>query len=323
MSATNDFTLGTNKGITLTGNGTIEVTSSNTMTFDGIITDSGNLTKSGSGTLVLGGANQNDGTITVNAGILEISDQYSLGSSSGGTVVADGASLKITDAITITNESLTLNGNGVSNGGALQTSKFFWVNYINRNYHYWFGYNDKYNDGNLTFDGRLTAGANDYDLTITGGDGTIRPSGGLVLNSGTLTMSASGTFFAENSSTYSGGTTVTAGAIQYGANDAFGTGDITMTGGKFYTSDVSDFTIDENLNLQGSITLGNSGDSNTITFSGTNTLTGNTTASIDSALSMAAIDDGSNTYNFIKSGSGTLTWIKWLLETMVMTELQQ
>ena len=100
---------------------------------------------------------------------------------------------------------------------------------------------------------------------------------------------------------------MTAGAIQYGANDAFGTGDITMTGGKFYTSDVSDFTIDENLNLQGSITLGNSGDSNTITFSGTNTLTGNTTASIDSALSMAAIDDGSNTYNFIKSGSGTLT----------------
>ena len=69
------------------------------------------------------------------------------------------------------------------------------------------------------------------------------------MNSGNLTMSATGTFFAENSSTYSGGTTVTAGAIQYGNNDAFGTGDITMTGGKFYTSDASDFTIDENLNL--------------------------------------------------------------------------
>ena len=144
LSATNDFTLGTNKGITLTGNGTIEVTSSNTMTFDGIITDSGNLTKSGSGTLVLGGANQNDGTFTVNAGILEISYQYSLGSSSGGTVVADGASLKITDAITITNESLTLNGNGVSNGGALQR-KFLWDNYINRQHYYsWFGYYNKY-----------------------------------------------------------------------------------------------------------------------------------------------------------------------------------
>ena len=307
LSATNDFTLGTNKGVTLTGNGTIEVTSSNTMTFDGIITDSGNLTKSGSGTLVLGGANQNDGTITVNAGILEISDQYSLGSSSGGTVVADGASLKITDAITIANESLTLNGNGVSNGGALQTTNSSGLITLTGTTTIGSDTTININDGNLTFDGRLTAGSNDYDLTITGGDGTIRPSGGLVLNSGTLTMSASGTFFAENSSTYSGGTTVTAGAIQYGANDAFGTGDITMTGGKFYTSDVSDFTIDENLNLQGSITLGNSGDSNTITFSGTNTLTGNTTASIDSALSMAAIDDGSNTYNFIKSGSGTLT----------------
>ncbi len=308
LSATNDFTLGTNKGITLTGNGTIDVASSNTMTFDGIITDSGNLTKSGSGTLVLGGANQNDGTITVNAGILEISDQYSLGSSSGGTVVADGASLKITDAITITNESLTLNGNGVSNGGALQAANTSGTITLSGSATT-LGSDTTINidDGNLTFGGRLTAGANNYDLTITGGDGTIRPSGGLVLNSGTLTMSATGTFFAENSSTYSGGTTVTAGAIQYGNNDAFGTGAITMTGGKFYTSDASDFTIDENLNLQGSITLGNSGDSNTITFSGTNTLTGNTTASIDSAVSMAAIDDGSNTYNLIKSGSGTLT----------------
>ena len=308
LSATNDFTLGTNKGITLTGNGTIDVASSNTMTFDGIITDSGNLTKSGSGTLVLGGANQNDGTITVNAGILEISDQYSLGSSSGGTVVADGASLKITDAITITNESLTLNGNGVSNGGALQAANTSGTITLTGSATT-LGSDTTINidDGNLTFGGRITAGANNYDLTITGGDGTIRPSGGLVLNSGTLTMSATGTFFAENSSTYSGGTTVTAGAIQYGNNDAFGTGDITMTGGKFYTSDASDFTIDENLNLQGSITLGNSGDSNAITFSGTNTLTGNTTASIDSAVSMAAIDDGSNTYNLIKSGSGTLT----------------
>lgn len=308
LSATNDFTLDANKGITLTGNGTIDVTSSNTMTFDGIITDSGNLTKSGSGTLVLGGANQNDGTITVNAGILEISDQYSLGSSSGGTVVADGASLKITDAITITGESLTLNGNGVSNGGALQAANTSGTITLTGSATT-LGSDTTINigDGNLTFGGRITADANNYDLTITGGDGTIRPSGGLVLNSGTLTMSATGTFFAENSSTYSGGTIVTAGAIQYGNNDAFGTGDITMTGGKFYTSDASDFTIDENLNLQGSITLGNSGDSNAITFSGTNTLTGNTTASIDSAVSMAAIDDGSNTYNLIKSGSGTLT----------------
>ena len=308
LSATNDFTLGANKGISLTGNGTIDVASSNTMTFDGIITDSGNLTKSGSGTLVLGGANQNDGTITVNAGILEISDQYSLGSSSGGTVVADGASLKITDAITITNESLTLNGSGVSNGGALQAANTSGTITLTGSTTT-LGSDTTINidDGNLTFGGLITAGANNYDLTITGGDGTIRPLAGLVLNSGTLTMSATGTFFAENSSTYSGGTTVTAGAIQYGNNDAFGTGAITMTGGKFYTSDASDFTIDENLNLQGSITLGNSGDSNAITFSGTNTLTGNTTASIDSAVSMAAIDDGSNTYNLIKSGSGTLT----------------
>ena len=85
------------------------------------------------------------------------------------------------------------------------------------------------------------------------------------MNSGTLTMSATGTFCREQQYLfwryYSD-----CWCIQYGNNDAFGTGAITMTGGKFYTSDASDFTIDENLNLQGSITLGNSGDSNTITF---------------------------------------------------------
>ena len=90
LNTTGDFTLGSNKGITMTGNGTINVNSSTTLTFDGIITDSGNLTKSGAGTLVLGGSNQNDGAISINAGILEISNQYSLGTDTDGTTVADG-----------------------------------------------------------------------------------------------------------------------------------------------------------------------------------------------------------------------------------------
>ena len=105
-------------------------------------------------------------------------------------MVADGASLKITDAITIANESLTLNGNGVSNGGALQTTNSSGLITLTGTTTIGSDTTININDGNLTFDGRLTAGSNDYDLTITGGDGTIRPSGGLVLNSGTLTMSA-------------------------------------------------------------------------------------------------------------------------------------
>ena len=307
LNTTADFTLGSNKGITMTGNGTINVNSSTTLTFDGIITDSGNLTKSGAGTLVLGGSNQNDGAISVNAGILEISNQYSLGTDTDGTTVANGATLKITDAVTIANEALTLNGTGVSNAGALQTTHSSGTVLLTGSTTLGSDTTINVGNGNLRFDQAIASGSDSYDVTFTGNGGEIRTAGGININSGSVTMSASGTLFSETANSYSGGTTISSGSLLYGANDAFGTGAITMTGGKFYTTDATAYNINENLNIQGSIILGNTGASNSTTFSGTNTLTGNASATIQSSVSMAAIDDGSNSYNFSKLGSGTLT----------------
>ena len=307
LNTTADFTLGSNKGITMTGNGTINVNSSTTLTFDGIITDSGNLTKSGAGTLVLGGSNQNDGAISINAGILEISNQYSLGTDTDGTTVANGATLKITDAVTIANEALILNGTGVSNAGALQTTHSSGTVLLTGSTTLGSDTTINVGNGNLRFDQAIASGSDSYDVTFTGNGGEIRTAGGININSGSVTMSASGTLFSETANSYSGGTTISSGSLLYGANDAFGTGAITMTGGKFYTTDATAYNINENLNIQGSIILGNTGASNSTTFSGTNTLTGNASATIQSSVSMAAIDDGSNSYNFSKLGSGTLT----------------
>src|SRR5210317_1836190 len=71
LTTTATFTLGTNKGITMTGTGTIN-TSTGTLSYGGVTTGSGNLTKSGSGTLILSGANGHTGDLNITSGTATI-----------------------------------------------------------------------------------------------------------------------------------------------------------------------------------------------------------------------------------------------------------
>ena len=91
LNTTADFTLGTNKGITLTGAGTINTNTSNTFTYCGVITGSGAITKTGSGTLKLTGNNNYSGTTTVNEGKLDVYTSNSLGS--GNLLLGDATTL--------------------------------------------------------------------------------------------------------------------------------------------------------------------------------------------------------------------------------------
>ena len=78
-----------------------------------MIQDTGNnlsLTKTGSGTLTLSGANTYSGVTLVNAGTLTIQYQSSLGSSSAGTTVADGAALYLAGSGYTIAEPLSLAG---------------------------------------------------------------------------------------------------------------------------------------------------------------------------------------------------------------------
>jgi len=72
-------------------------------------TNTGGLTKSGSGTLTLSGANNYSGATAVNAGALNLQNSSALGSSSGVTV-ASGATLQLQGGTTITGKPLTLAG---------------------------------------------------------------------------------------------------------------------------------------------------------------------------------------------------------------------
>jgi autotransporter-associated beta strand protein len=79
-------------------------------TISGVLSGATTVTKNGSSRLTLTGTNTYSGITNVNAGILNIQNNSALGTTANGTVVASGARLQLENNITVTGESLTLNG---------------------------------------------------------------------------------------------------------------------------------------------------------------------------------------------------------------------
>jgi autotransporter-associated beta strand protein len=202
--ATGSFvTLGTN---TLTTGGDDTSTS-----YAGTISGDGGLTKKGTGTFTLTGANTYKGLTSVSAGVLNVQDADALGTDDAGTTVTSGAALEVEGDITIASEALTLNGGGVSSGGALRS-----VSGDN-------SYDGDITLGNaarinadtgssLTVGGTVASGA--FLLTVGGaGDTTFD---GIISGTiaGGLTKDGAGTATLSAVNTYSGATTVSAGTLK-------------------------------------------------------------------------------------------------------------
>jgi autotransporter-associated beta strand protein len=132
----------------------------------GILAGPGTVTKNTSGTVTLSGSNIYTGSTTISAGTLQVNTNNALGTSAGGTTVANGAVLTLNGVNYTTAEPLTLNGSGISNGGALA------------------------NIGTSTFAGPINAATN---ATINAGGGTLTLTGGLTKNGTTLTIAGGGT----------------------------------------------------------------------------------------------------------------------------------
>ncbi len=121
--ANGNFTLGQASGgtgaVTMAGtmdlNGgvrTITVKNGSDTISAAIGSSGGGITKEGTGTLTLSGANSYTGAVTVNAGILAVSNATGLGpTTSSNTTVNSGATLQVSGSITI-NEKINLNGTG-------------------------------------------------------------------------------------------------------------------------------------------------------------------------------------------------------------------
>ncbi|QQE12264.1 autotransporter-associated beta strand repeat-containing protein [Planctomycetota bacterium] len=333
-SILNNATLAFNRSDDLTysnlilGIGSLVKEGSGTLTLSGTNTYSGG-TNINAGTVVVSGGNaiSDSGTVTladVSGATLQLNADETIGSlagggSTGGEVSLQSYTLTIGDAndtifggtiagtgyfTKVGAGTLTLSGSNTYSGGMTLSAGGIAV-----------GNDNAIGTGSLTVDGAsdLSAGASSIslanaftlndDLTVTGDndltlDGVISGTSGLIKEGvGTLTLSST--------NTYSGGTTLSAGGITVGNDDAIGTGSLTVSGVSELSAGISSVTLGNAVTLNDDLTI--TGD-NDLTLDGvisgtsgltkegisTLTLTGQNTYSGGTTLSGGAVIAGSD-----------------------------
>jgi len=298
---------------TLNGPGTLNVgnngTGVGTLTLAGTVADggsAGSLTKSGSGTLVLPTANTYTGTTTVSAGVLRITHGQALGTTAGGTVVADGAALQLDGNIAVGSELLTIGGQGISSTGALRnvSGNNSWAGNITTAS----GVQSRIHSdaGKLTVTGNITSpGVNTLVLSGEGAGEVSGAIGGVHQ----LTKLGSGTWALSGTNTYTTVTNVSAGTLIANSPNALGTAAVGSVVSSGATLDVrADVGNEAITSLAGS---GVGGNGALITSTGTGrvggavTLTGDTTLGGGGSLALDGAIGG--THAMTKTGAGTVT----------------
>ena len=135
-------------------------------TYAGVIGGGGNVSKAGTGTWTLTGANNYTGTTTVNGGggILEVGNNTALGTTAGNTLVNLNGTLRLLNGVNVGAEALGLVGPGANAAnGALAVAA----------------------GGTASYAGLITLNASS---TITANGGTLTLTGGIVKNGVTLTF---------------------------------------------------------------------------------------------------------------------------------------
>jgi autotransporter-associated beta strand protein len=252
------------------------------------------LAKTGSGTQTLSGASTYSGTTSVNAGTLNVQNASALGSTAGNTVVASGASLEIQGGINVS-EPLTLNGTGVSGGGALRN--------INSN-NYWSGAITL--ASNATIGGSSSGGGN--ELVLFGATGETGGARSLTINGGiSLVMQSAA------ANTYTGTTYVLGAALRPRRTGDNGTiiGPLVIGDGSISSAVLLDTSnqladsVDVTVNANGTLALGPFGSvSETIDeLSGNGVVEGAAAGATDS-LAVGA-NNGSSTFSGVIQNAGS------------------
>ena len=308
----------TTTGYTLSG-GTINLSgtsaAANTLTIDGgsstasissVLTGTNGLTKAGTGTLNLSGANTYSGTTAVSAGTLQLGSGTALGTSS--MSITAGAALDLAGVTMVNANALTVNGTGISNNGVLINSSTTTASYRGA---ITLGSDSTItaDTGNITLTGGITT-ASGKSLTINGvKDVTV--STVKITGAGGLTKSGNGRLNLNFANDFTGGLTINGGTVSLGY-----TGALNATAGSenavtFGSGSTGTLSLNGNnatiASLNTNPTPGTTFVQNGSTSAGTATLTiGNSTNS--NSTFAGVIQNGSTGVLALnKAGTGTLT----------------
>ena len=228
------------------------------VTFSGRISDKiasnyTDISKTGTGTVILSADNTYAGSTTVSAGTLQIAHQDGLGESSSNTsntttTINSGATLAFNNSSAMTvYENLNLSGTGDSGLGAIDII-----------------------DGSHSIQGTIAL-STASTIDVSSSDDTLTLNG-VVSGSNALTKSGTGALKLGASNTYSGNTTVSAGSLYLNnsTGSAVGSGNLSVASGAyvFGTGSISGSLT----NLSGTIDAGDGANQiGKITMSGSNT----------------------------------------------------
>ena len=288
-------------------------TNANNVSFDGVISGSGSITKAGAGTLILSGTNTySDGT-TISAGTLSIGSDTNIGSGTNtignkGTLLLSGNGTYTNDwtlsgagSAIATDNNNTLSGVLSGNGGLTKTGAGTLTLTGNNTYAGGTAINDGTLKGNIASGTDLSIA----DSAIYDGDNKARSVGGLngagkILNTNGLTVQ-SGTF----------------GGVIGNSNTSLiktGAGTLTLTGTNAYTGSttISEGTLKGNIASGTDLSIADSaiydGDNKARSVGGLNGGGNifNTDGLTVQSGTFGGVIDNSNT-SLIKTGAGTLT----------------
>ncbi len=242
-----DFTLtnGTTSGISVS-NSTVSLTISGAAA-----TSTGNLTKSGAGTLILSGANAYTGDTIISAGTLQIGAGSTTGSISSSSAITNNGTLVInrSDAITLSN-TISGTGNLAKLGTNTLTLSGASANTYNGT--------TTVSNGTLTLDKTSGVVAVGGDLVLNGSSKLLygASKNEQIANTASITLNGSQSVF--NGSTWNS----TTGTIQSNITETIGS--LTVRDGQFNTGTTSNWTV-----TGAGVVDGSSGDARFAAFSGT------------------------------------------------------
>jgi autotransporter-associated beta strand protein len=273
-----------------------------TLLVSGAISGVGNITISNSGLNIFSGVNTYTGTTTIlTNSTLRIANNDALGTTAGATTVNGGGTLALSNRITST-EGITINGNGVSSGGAIRNISG--DNTLSGGIVLGSASRINADTGTtLTLSGGVTGAG--QALTLGGaGNITVSTTGINTSTSGSLTIDSTGVVTLGASGNYTGATTLSLGTLRVGNNGALGTGGFAINGGVVASDGGTARTITNAITLGSNVQFGDGTGTGALTLSNINLGASTRTITVSNSTTLAGAI--TNTGGLTKAGSGTL-----------------